>query len=174
MAPVTLKDVAEALRLGVQLGLVSVMDAVRWADARLLAMADPDPAIIDVSLSAAKGIGAACDALGALPGEPTPPVVFRLMIALIDDQYLSSITNAKSVTTLLWQMSLNGYAPSESTQYALCSFDDSWDLADQGIWSTVAEVHESLLQFLAPYRYSGLRESILNGTVWEISTEVPT
>jgi len=85
----SIRTEAESIAIGLELGVVQIADAVRWADDQIEAADVPSPAICDIAMASSKSAQDVVLLLRSLPGDFDPEVVVQsnvrhLLIALRD------------------------------------------------------------------------------------------
>lgn len=119
----SIKDGAQALRMGLIGGYVSIAEVVAWADARI----SEDhgrvvPQLFDLALLRSADLGRAVSLLGEVPGVADRCVVGRVVARLVH-----------------WGL-LNG---------RLTERDDGVDLALQGVYGNLADLRAEMLAYLS-------------------------
>lgn len=80
------RDEAEALAVGLELGVCSIVDVVAWADAQLLREDAPPSVLCDVSLAGGRYPQDVAGLLRQVPGQACRPNIDRLLIVLMYHQ----------------------------------------------------------------------------------------
>lgn len=142
------KDQAEAYRLTLAAGLVSVDEVVKWADRTIKVQDEPSQELIELSLSGLRGRSAVISCLSAMPGTQTPAAVSLLTFELIYRALLVRPDRLRRITKLLERMYWEGVVPGAMSSSFMCSLDDELSLAELGIAGEVEAVHSRLKEFL--------------------------
>ena len=128
------KEEAEALRLGVIAGLVTVADAVAWADDVIMADARPDAAILDVSLAGKKPVFEVAKLLGEVRGpldsERASRRLLGRMLRLLDDDP----RRGNELAVALYRLARNGALPDDRFGMEPYRLDDEFELERQGMY----------------------------------------
>lgn len=147
-----LSNEAEELALALDHKLIDVAEAIRWADARLLARDDAPECLIDVSLAGSLYPDEVARLLRRIPGERDLPGAARRfparMAIALDAGRITPAQAARS----LYKMYGDRHVPDNAAAVAILSIDDSFDLARAGTWGTLADAEQELRTFLARYR----------------------
>ena len=147
----TLKDTAEAYRVGVAHGVVDSGRAVAWADRVIAASDTPDAAVIAVSSAWAQGIEPIVSALRLVPGRAEPSTVIRLLLALVDETLTRVPDAADDVARALFRIAFDEAIEGCDLRDELCAIDDAIDLAHEGVCS-LDEARAEIVRFVRANR----------------------
>lgn len=147
----TVKEQAEALRLGLLGGYVSSDEVTAWADQVIAAGDTPGPEIIEVSLGGSKPIHDIDAALAGIPGFAPRDAVAVLTLRQMAAAVRQNPSVGRAVAHSLFQMYLEGIVPSEQAKGQMGRLDDAFYLAESGIHGTTAEVQAELAEFLSTW-----------------------
>jgi hypothetical protein len=138
------REEAARLRLGLQLGLTSVSDIVKWADAQIVSIVEPEIQLLDLSLMKNANPNDVMGKLGELANPILPLDVIDTVLADAHEALLDDPAFGRSLARNLYYFWVeNGY-PDEFGECA--AFDDEYALADQGI-GTVDGALGRLMEF---------------------------
>jgi hypothetical protein len=142
---------AATLRIGLQLGLVSVQDIVRWADEQITATATPPEALLDLALMAhATRLDVLAKLRALSPRVPWLDVLPRTLGTgvhrLREDPSLGPIV-ARGLYQLF--VEANYEVPDELSPIG--RFDDGYALAKQGSYGTEEGVFQELVAFASRF-----------------------
>jgi hypothetical protein len=141
-----LKIEADAYRLLLIGGLVTVTEVIRWADETIEATtSSPSIEIIDVSLSGSRGVGALVTVLGRIPGRADVASVSRRVFAAMDEILTQDAAALSRVAILLEHMAVEGTAPDKEARSEMFS-------AHEELWSDEAQQY-----MLSPAALSEIR-----------------
>lgn len=145
------KETAEYYRIGLEIGLIPVPEAIIWIDDVLIRKTNPDMALIEASLAGSRGAYAVADELAGVEGyalreNVTPRLLARMFVMLSSD--------AEAVGQIVgWldRMAKEDYSPTPQAKAEMQGLETDFYLADEGIYSRVDVVTENLRTFLKWY-----------------------
>lgn len=144
----TQKEEAEVLRKGLFHGLTSVNEVVAWADAQIVQVQAPHPALLDLALSRRAHPLDLCGLLAQVPGVAAKEIVARQIFKRMLEHLDRDESTAPTLACALYEMALAGEAPSEEAERQMWYFEDALTLARQGIGGTVEQATIELRDFL--------------------------
>lgn len=147
----TRRTEAQEIATALELGLLSVPDAIRWADAGIEADPQPPFALIEVSLAAKAPPVEVAHLLRSLPGEPGRRELARRLVCRIAGALHDGRVTAAWAARILYQMVLAELVPDPSAEGDMARLDDAFDLARGGYFGTVEEAERDLHEFLDRY-----------------------
>ena len=151
----TLKLQAEVLRIGILGGYVSPEEAIAWADA-LIESLSPAPAdLIEVSLSGGRRDDVA-SALAQVSGSFDEESLRRTLLRKMADIAFSRPQFCRQIARALYQLAVEGRAPTRADESAMFTFDDAYDLAESGAFGTIEDVDAELREYLSSWRSEGV------------------
>lgn len=106
----SLKEIAEVFRLGLLTEYYSVNDIINWADSVICKYDSPDYEIIDISLSAKKGIGIVTQKLKEVNGKINiglPPKVMLGLMYIEFSKHINSNQHIIKFANSLYNLSLH-------------------------------------------------------------------
>lgn len=142
---------AEEIAIALELGLLSVTDAIRWTDAGIEADPHPPFALIQVSLAAKAPPVEVAHLLRSLPGDPDRREVARRLVCRIVGALHHGRVTAARAARILYHMVLAELIPDPSAEGAMARLDDAFDLARGGYFGTVEDAERDLHEFLDRY-----------------------
>lgn len=149
----TIKDQAHALRAGLIGGFVSVRDVVAWADGLIAEDRGGDvPQLFDLALLRPGDVGPAVSLLGEVPGGWQPQRAGREVASWLYRGLVNAELTEQQTARAMYAVTLEGLAPDEEFESMAYCFDDGVDLAEQGVYGSLAGLREEMLAFLARYR----------------------
>jgi hypothetical protein len=108
----TIKCEAEALRLGIILGLVEPAEVVAWADRLILQdRAAEFPTLLDLSVSATQPLGELISLLGAIPGEVARARIGALLARQLCRGLVAGHFDVVAPAQGMFRLVLEGHAP---------------------------------------------------------------
>ena len=147
----TVKEQAEALRVGLLGGYVSPDEVTAWADEVIGAGGIPGPEIIEVSLGGSKPLIDLSQALAAVPGEASNDAVFDLVVRRMAVVVRQNSNTVPAVIQALYRMYREGKMPSERVEFKVIWLEDVYSLARDGIQGTQETVRDELLEFFSDW-----------------------
>jgi hypothetical protein len=148
----TLKADAEALRLGLILGLVHPNRVIAWADRIIMADRTVEaPVVLDLALAADRPLAELVSLLGEVPGTVDAAAVGRRLARQLREALAADTLDVVSVARAMYRLLREGYAPDREFESMAYSAHDEVDLALQGIYGTLEEVRTEVAQFLDRY-----------------------
>jgi hypothetical protein len=139
---------AEAFRFAVAVGLRSVKDVVAWADGIIAREGDPAPVFFELSLAARQNRSAVDDLLSQVPGEISQTAVARDVLREVLVQLEAGRLSERTAVRLIYNLAASGCLPETEFGYDAFSLEDSLDLAERGIYGTVADATGRIWEFL--------------------------
>jgi hypothetical protein len=138
-------------QIGLTHGMLDKEEVIRWADNIIQQDEQPDHFVIELSLCGHKSINYIVSLINEFVGEPKPVVSGRVILGLINKQYVKKLIPLRKVTTAIyWMKEL-----SELTETEICFMywlDDNLDGAELGSYGTVEGVEIETLRFLEDYK----------------------
>ena len=146
----TMRGEAQALRLGLLCGCVSISDVVAWADTLVGEdRAREAPQLLGLALLRPDGVGQAVSLLGEVPGDSNPAHVGRHIASLVRSSLsLGRITERQAATALYVAMR-EGFSPDEDFESMAYYFDDVIDCARKGVYGGLDALRSELLEYLS-------------------------
>lgn len=156
----TLKADAEALRLGLIVGLVHPNQVVAWADGIIMAnRAVEAPVVLDLTLAADRPLAELVSFLGEVPGTVDAAAVGRRVAKQLREGLAVGTLDVIEVARAMYRLLREGYAPDREFENMAYSADDEVDLALEGTYGTLEDVRTELTQFLD--RYADVDDSLI-------------
>ena len=139
-----LKFEATLYRTRLLLGLTDGATVIAWADERLLRLATPPSALLEVSLTPASDLGALRLALLPLAGEPEDPAAVTVVLQEVAIDLVAGRRRAADTVSVLRQMRRMLALPL-ALDADLDSLIDTLMLAEVGIGASVADAEHAVL-----------------------------
>jgi hypothetical protein len=127
---ITARTEAEVLALAIEIGALSVTDAVAWADNVIEREEHPDGSICEVAMSARKYEPDVVAALRKVPGKLDDGEVRRRLIHVLADGLEHHRRRADQIARSLYQLALTNQVDSERLRNIAWWAWDGLDLAD--------------------------------------------
>ena len=148
----TLKAEAEALRVGLLVGLVDRDRIVAWADSAILADRAPEaPVVLDLALAGHKPVAEIVSLLSQVPGEVDQSVVGRRLAGQLRERFARGTLDVVGVARAMYRLLREGYAPDDEFESMAYVADDRVDLALEGVYGTLDDVSAEVAEFLERY-----------------------
>jgi hypothetical protein len=132
-AIVSARTEAEVLALAIEIGALSVADAVAWADNVIEREEHPHGSICEVAVSARKYEPDVVAALREVPGEVDEGEVKRRLVRVLSDGLERDRARADQIARSLYQLALANQVDSERLRNTAAWAWDGLDLADAGM-----------------------------------------
>ena len=143
----TTPEKAEVYRLGLTVGLFEVPDAVTWADQVIMAEANPDNAILEVSMAADAGTAGMISRLKDAAGDQSPGRPRDVVLALLGKRLSGDPGAAEGIAAQLKALA-GAYDSPDAVLKEAAGFSSAYAGAAHGDGS-VEDVNASLAAFLA-------------------------
>ena len=141
-----LKFEATLQRTRLLLGLTDGAAVIAWADERLLQLATPPSALLDVSLTPASDLSALRIALLPLAGEPEDPEAVTVVLREVAADLVAGRRRAADTVSVLRQMRRMLSLP-VAVDTDLDTLIDTLMLAEAGIGASVADAQHAVLEW---------------------------
>jgi hypothetical protein len=123
---------AESLAIALELGLIEVADAVRWADERIAEMDLPETAFCDLSMSSKAYPQDVAHLLRTIAGEPDQRTAVREVLRRALEAIRSGRRTPECVARALFGLAIAGDLPTGRLKDELYLFDAEFDAASEG------------------------------------------
>jgi hypothetical protein len=138
---------AEIIRRGIELGLYSPAEAVRWSDQAIAAEERPDYALIELSL--ARHPQEILRHLVSFAEQAEPALVLQGLFRKMLRSLNGDDSVAEQLARTLFRLAHDAeWSPSGLDENDAYFIDDAFDLAASGTWGTRAEAVRELRTFL--------------------------
>ena len=146
----TIREEAQALRAGLIGGWMPVSDVVSWADARIAEeFGRETPQLYDLALLQADAVGQAVSLLGSVTGTWNPGAVGRRIAVLVHRSLRSGALTERQAATALYVAPREGLSPDAEFEGMAYYFADGVDLANNGVYGSLAELRTEMLDYLS-------------------------
>lgn len=139
-----------AMRWAVECGAISTEDVIAWADRQIVAIAEPEAWLFDLSL--AKDLNQLLMLLNVVAEDPDKMAVARQAFALFRDGINAGKTSYATVTRTLYRMAFAGYSPHADAVSTMMILADELEDARLGIYGDVVTVKADCLALLDRYQ----------------------
>jgi len=146
----TIREEAQALRAGLIGRWITLSEVVSWADARIAEDAGREtPQLFDLALLRADAVGQAVSLLGSVPGPWNPGAVGRRIAVLVHRGLRTGALTERQAATALYVALREGLSPDAEFEGMAYYFDDGVDLANNGVFGSLAELRVEMLDYLS-------------------------
>jgi len=142
------KHEAERVRIGVVAGWLPVQAAVDWADRVIAEDAQPEPAVLDVSLAGRLSRSEVAALLGLVHGSADPIAVRKEALADLLAWVGDDVERGAQAARHLYEMATSGVLPEAEFGWEPYALDDDYDLAQKGMLGTVEESLKEVREYL--------------------------
>jgi len=139
---------AALLRLDMLAGAATVAHAVAWADGVIAADPRPDSAVIDVALAGNRSPADMISLLGRVAGTADAEGVMRRHLRALLRALDADPARAGEIAIRLYRYATAGELPEEAFGVEPYGLEDSFFLAEEGVYGTVAAAREALREYL--------------------------
>ena len=160
-----LRDEAEALALGLEVGAVGRHEVTCWADAKVLQQDSPHWTLCDVAVAAVAYPQDLAGLLRSIPGETSPSSAIRLLIQLLVVKWDRGSLPPKELASVLGQLwpRLENQRLQGLASYAW----DALDLAEEGL---IEQSSAEIVRDLDAALHEAAHEAMTVGPRWEDGT----
>jgi hypothetical protein len=163
-----LRDEAEALATGLEIGACDVAEVIAWSDAQLLREDPPPAALCDVSVSQERYPQDVAGLLRQLPGVPDKRTAGRLLLTLIDAKLAKDPSRGYQIALALYRMALADEIEDPRVKEIGWWAWDALDLADAG---HIQETREHIIEQMSAALHQAAAEADVTWSIWAVSPE---
>jgi hypothetical protein len=145
------KTDAEALRLGLIAGYVTVGEVVAWADDVIVADPAPDHSVIEVALAAKRLPADVIRLLGEVLGEVDVRAARRALLGRMLAILTVDPSQGERIAAWLYSLSRHGELPEDEFGCEPRSLDDDFELARAQVYGTIESATERLRDYLRAF-----------------------
>jgi hypothetical protein len=143
----SLRTEAESLAIALELSLLRVADAVRWADHQIELSDIPPSSLCDVAMASSKFPQDVAHMLRSVPGDCDYIGAVRLTLGYAQRALKESTSDPPDVARALFDMAMAGDLPDGNLKYHAFGYWDAIDLARDGaIEQSEAEIVADMAQ----------------------------
>lgn len=153
----TLKEQAEVLRLSLLIGMVPKQSIIAWADHVIESEENLPWEIIEISLAGKKSVGEIVLLLSDVGGEVNSFIVIQIIFGILGHALARQAQSAAMTAWLMYRL-LTQYDLDLLEGWRLTRglyFDDSFALAEAGIYDDTEKTTSELVTFLSTYLANG-------------------
>jgi hypothetical protein len=148
----TVKSDADALRLGLIVGLIDRQHVVAWADQLIRSDRVAEaPVVLDLAVATHHSVADVVSLLHQVPGDVDRATVGRRLATQLRGALACGTLDVVGVARAMYRVLHEGYAPDHEFESMAYWADDGVDLALQGVYGSLDQVRAELEGFLARY-----------------------
>lgn len=153
MDAISLKDLAEVCRIGLEIGLFSRSDIVEWADRFITNNENSDYNIINISLNGNKSSLSDLERqLLDIKGDPDSELDYKIILGICSERYRLEKASIEDVSKILYQLLiLSADLYQSAVGQKLLGLTDSIDLALSGIYGDIEKIKSDTKELLAQW-----------------------
>jgi len=137
---------------GLSLGILSVSDIQAWVDARIKETESPSEQLIDLAFSKDKKGYDLHSVLLSIDNAGDKYEIVRALLAKVNDSDLSQLKYCRNLAKLLEHFAIDCNYDVPDDLNAIYGFDDEYNLAEQGIYSSLESWYEDFKNFVIGFR----------------------
>ncbi|PGP27644.1 hypothetical protein CN994_07145 [Bacillus anthracis] len=149
---VNIKVIAEVLRIGLQIGLFSKTEVIKWADHTIETLDSPSIEIIEVALSSNDKLVDIVSKLKNIKGTYDKKLPVKIIMGLLWKEFMINEENVLKIQPYISDLIHNNCC--EGFNYIdeqLYNFNEEVKLAADNIYGTLEDISQEIKSFLSPY-----------------------
>ncbi|PFB06884.1 hypothetical protein CN324_13995 [Bacillus anthracis] len=149
---VNIKVIAEVLRIGLQIGLFSKTEVIKWADHTIETLDSPSIEIIEVALSSNDKLVDIVSKLKNIKGTYDKKLPVKIIMGLLWKEFMINEENVLKIQPYISDLIHNNCC--EGFNYVdeqLYNFNEEVKLAADNIYGTLEDISQEIKSFLSPY-----------------------
>lgn len=154
---VNIKVIAEVLRIGLQIGLFSKTEVIKWADRTIETLDSPSIEIIEVSLSSNDKLVDIVSKLKNIKGTYDKKLPVKIILGLLWEQFMINEENVLKIkpfiSNLVYYNCCEGFS---SVDEQLYNFNEEINLASDNIYGNLEDISQEIKSFLSLYEDFGI------------------
>ncbi|KAB2447039.1 hypothetical protein ACQCWD_20820 [Bacillus thuringiensis] len=154
---VNIKVIAEVLRIGLQIGLFSKTEVIKWADHKIETLDSPSIEIIEVALSSNDKLVDIVSKLKNIKGTYDKKLPVKIIMGLLWKEFMINEENVLKIQPFISDLIHNNCC--EGFDYVdeqLYNFNEEIKLAADNIYGNLEDISQKIKSFLSPYKDYGL------------------
>ncbi|HDX9511317.1 TPA: hypothetical protein ROY06_004638 [Bacillus cereus] len=154
---VNIKVIAEVLRIGLQIGLFSKTEVIKWADHKIETLDSPSIEIIEVALSSNDKLVDIVSKLKNIKGTYDKKLPVKIIMGLLWKEFMINEENVLKIQPFISDLIHNNCC--ERFDYVdeqLYNFNEEIKLAADNIYGNLEDISQKIKSFLSPYKDYGL------------------
>ena len=156
-------ELLDVFRIGLIQGIIDKQEISKWADVIIQSDAEPDYAMIEISLAASRNNNEILELLNAYIGERIIILAGRVVLGILYRKLVQQQTDLKQIVTGIWQLIKEDKLYNRDTRL-FYRIDERYDLAAAGISGSIQDVTQYTLKMLELYNGFTLE----NASEWEM------
>ncbi|HDR7707804.1 TPA: hypothetical protein QCX91_005525 [Bacillus thuringiensis] len=153
---VNIKVIAEVLRIGLQIGLFSKTEVIKWADHKIETLDSPSIEIIEVALSSNDKLVDIVSKLKNIKGTYDKKLPVKIILGLLCKEFMINEENVLKIQPFISDLIHNNCC--EGFDYVdeqLYYFNEEINLAADNIYGNLEDISQEIKSFLSPYKDYG-------------------
>lgn len=149
---VNIKVIAEVLRIGLQIGLFSKTEVIKWADHTIETLDSPSIEIIEVALSSNDKLVDIVSKLKNIEGTYDKKLPVKIILGLLWKDFMINEENVLKIQSYISDLIHNNCC--EGFDYVdeqLYNFNEEVKLAAENIYGNLEDISQEIKSFLSPY-----------------------
>lgn len=149
---VNIKIIAEVFRIGLQIGLFSKTEVIKWADHTIETLDSPSIEIIEVALSSNDKLVDIVSKLKNIKGTYDKKLPVKIILGLLWKAFMINEENVLKIQPYISDLIHNNCC--EGFDYVdeqLYNFNEEVKLAADNIYGTLEDISQEIKSFLSPY-----------------------
>ncbi|PFY68967.1 hypothetical protein COL46_18835 [Bacillus toyonensis] len=150
---VNIKIIAEVLRIGLQIGLFSKTEVIKWADHTIETLDRPSFEIIEVSLSSNDKLVDVVSKLKNIKGTYDKILPIKIILGLLWEKFMINEANVLKVKPFISNLIHNNCCEGfSSVDEQLYNFNEEINLAADNIYGNLEDISQEIKRFLSVYK----------------------
>ncbi|MED1382498.1 hypothetical protein COL41_26540 [Bacillus mycoides] len=154
---VNIKIIAEVLRIGLQIGLFSKTEVIKWADHTIETLDRPSIEIIEVALSSNDKLVDIVSKLKNIKGTYDKELPVKIILGLLWEKFMINEENVLKIKPFISNLIHNNCC--EGFDYVdeqLYNFNEEINLAADNIYGNLEDISQEIKSFLSLYEDFGI------------------
>ncbi|TBX46501.1 hypothetical protein E0M44_16425 [Bacillus toyonensis] len=150
---VNIKIIAEVFRIGLQIGLFSKTEVIKWADHAIETLDSPSIEIIEVSLSSNDKLVDIVSKLKNIKGTYDQKLPVKIILGLLWEKFMINEENVLKIKPFISNLILNNCCEGfDKVDIQLYNFNEEINLAADNIYGNLEYISQEMKSFLYPYK----------------------
>lgn len=150
---ITLKEVAEVYRIGLQIELFSKKDVIYWADQTIEKLDKPSYEIIEVSSSNNDKLIEIVSKLKNIKGKYDETLPLKIILGILYERFISSGESILAIKFFLSNLVYDNCCDGISNLHSqLYNFNEEIYLAGENIYGDLEDINHDIKEFLSIYK----------------------
>ncbi|OTW89175.1 hypothetical protein BK702_10445 [Bacillus thuringiensis serovar cameroun] len=150
---VNIKIITEVFRIGLQIGLFSKTEVIKWADHAIETLDSPSIEIIEVSLSSNDKLVDIVSKLKNIKGTYDQKLPVKIILGLLWEKFMINEENVLKIKPFISNLILNNCCEGfDKVDIQLYNFNEEINLAADNIYGNLEDISQEIKSFLSPYK----------------------